>query len=155
MMSKDADELPEWYHISEVKSAIEKFVKKDIKRFSIRQIINAMEYCINGNDPNAEKIVEVEGEGGDANADNEPEREGTSSEIGIMREAQSIGLGISMKEMKTMTSSDLQNTILLKYRAMDIDVDKKIKEEAIGNYYRVLEQIKQAHKKEEEKDEVI
>lgn len=139
-LSKEADELPKWYHISQVNEAVAKFVKKDLKDFTIRQLMNAMRYCLEGIEF-SEQIEEEDDKGEETR-----KPEGTSLEIGIMREAQAIGLGITMEEMGKMTTSELQKLILMKYSENKIDVGKRIKDDAIMNYYNLLEKIKREGK---------
>lgn len=107
MMSRDLDELPKWYHISQVKNELEKFIKKELRPFTIRQIMNAVAYCIDGNDPDSHfRPPEKHDENETAETD-----ENASPSLGIIRHAQALNIAIPMKDMKEMTESDIQNII--------------------------------------------
>ena len=146
MLSRDADELPKWYHISQVTKSISKFLQKEVKEFTVRQLLNAMRYCEDGTTFNVDEEFLKET---DEKEEIEVEKN-ISLEIGIMRQAQAIGLGVSVGEMEKMTKSDLQKLILMKYEENKIDVGKRIKDEAIQNYYTLLQRIKD--KAKEDKD---
>lgn len=146
MLSRDADELPKWYHISQVTKSISKFLQKEVKEFTVRQLLNAMRYCEDGTTFNVDEEFLKET---DEKEEIEMEKN-ISLEIGIMRQAQAIGLGVSVGEMEKMTKSDLQKLILMKYEENKIDVSKRIKDEAIQNYYTLLQRIKDKAKEDKE-----
>lgn len=142
MMSKDVSELPKWYHISQLQKELKHFLEKDIKDYTIRQLINAVNYCIYGNNPNDEKpLIDID------KKEEEKDLSNTSISIGVVREAQALALGISLDDAYKMTQSELQAVIMRAYKLKDFDVDKSIKNQSIGEYYSTLQKIKTEHLK--------
>jgi hypothetical protein len=112
-------------------------------------------YCLNGSDADEhEDPITQKKDTTDSNdiLDTFDEETPWSDEIGVVREAQAIGLGISIADAKQMTMSELQQVIQMAYRKKDIPVDKNAKNRAIGEYYATLEAIKNKHI--EQQDEV-
>lgn len=61
--------------------------------------------------------------------------------VGVVRDAQALGLGISLADAKTMTRSALQEVIFKAYQMKDIEVSKSIKQECLGDYMTTKQSI--------------
>lgn len=145
MMSRDAEELPSARNMAEVKYQLDNFVHKDIAKFTMRQLTHALRYCAAGCDPEDEEYPArrpVEDDEDDLTED-------ASIALGVVREGQALGLGISLADAKKMTRSALQEVVFRAYKLKDIDVSSSVKKECIGDYLATLAEIKNRLDEEE------
>ena len=144
MLSRDADDLPSSANIPEVKLQLDKFVKQ-IKKLTVRQVMHAVAYCTQGCDADEWELPEV------AKKDEDEDRAADESlALGVVREGQALGLGISLADAKKMTRSQLQGVIFRAYDLRDLHISKSIRQECIGDYYATLQSIKDRLEKEKE-----
>lgn len=146
MMSMDSDKLPQWDNIKQVTTTLQDFIKNKLKRYTLRQLICCVDYCINGNDPSNLEYPFVRQQEDQTEEDEDLD---ISIAVGAVRDLQMVGLGIPLKDIYTMTRSTIQHIVQNKYAEKGIDVEKKIKDKAIGDYYSTLNEIKKQHLKEE------
>lgn len=124
-----------------VKKAVSNFAKAHLRRVTLRELRACMEYAEHGADASSgEKgpsdVVQTEGGA-------EPERD-WCSELGVVREAQALGLGISMKDALAMTYAQMR-AVVDRAEARICGEDKAAKSDAIGDYNAVLDEIVRAH----------
>lgn len=148
MMSRSEEDLPSTANIPEVKYQLDKFVHKTISKLTLRQLTHAITYCTCGCNPldDEEPLVPL-----DITSDDEDiDVTDTSLAIGVVREGQALGLGISLADAKKMTRSALQDVVMRAYKLREIDVSSAVKQECIGDYLATLQCIKDRLDKEEE-----
>lgn len=140
LSKNDADELVDWNDIKGLRKQMKKFMKDVLGKFTVRQIVTCMNYCIFGADAaEGEQPAPRDKDGKDEDKESEYD---TSIAIGVVHEAMGLGLGISIKDACRMTASGLQAVIERAYADKGIDRQKEIKDQARGDYYRTLEEIK-------------
>lgn len=111
-----------------------------------------MTYCTNGCDPldgeMAAKSFKIDEDADYDVAD-------TSLALGVVREGQALGLGISLADAKKMTRSALQDVVMRAYKLREIDVSSAVKQECIGDYLATLQSIKDRLDKEEDEQKKV
>lgn len=140
-LSRDVDELPRWHLTVAVRAALWTFARA-IRRLTSRQVLNCLDWVTYGNDDGRGEMP-VDPPGGEDLPDGRQCQ--FSAAAGVIREGQSIGLGISVDDARRMTRSELQEIIQRAYKVRGIDVDRGIRERCIGEYYATLESIKRDH----------
>jgi len=151
MMSMECDELPKWDSIKKLTETLQDFIRTKLSKYTLRQLMNVVDYCQNGNNAlSGEEPYSPSKEDDETENDCEVD-ENTSITVGVVRECQSLSLGIPLKDIYSMTKSAVQSVIQRVYREKGIDVDKTIRDRAIGEYYVTLEHIKKNHLKDIEK----
>lgn len=146
MMSRSEEDLPSPTNLPEVKYQLDKFVHKTISKLTVGQLTHAMTYCTCGCDPidGEEPPVPLNIAG-----DEDIDVTDTSIAIGVVREGQALGLGISLADAKKMTRSALQDVVMRAYKLREIDVSGSVKQECIGDYLATLAEIKNRLDEEE------
>lgn len=138
-LSTPQESLPEWTDQKAVSKAVKSFAREALSNFTLRQVIDCLNYCTTGSDASdLEFPPDSEPDGG---FPDEP----YSSAAGVLHEAQALKLGLSTADASRMTQSELQSVIQRRYELDGIEVDKSIKRRAIGDYYATLEEIKRNH----------
>ena len=148
MMSRSEEDLPNPANIAEVKYQLDNFVHKTIAKLTMRQLTHAMTYCTCGCDPLEGEIAAKSFKVDD---DEDYDVADTSLALGVVREGQALGLGISLADAKKMTRSAMQDVVMRAYKLKDIDVSSSVKQECIGDYLVTLQSIKDRLDKEEDK----
>lgn len=151
-LSMPQEELPDANQRELVVEALDK-LKEKIKGYTLRQLMNALYYAIQGNDPSAgEAVAKAREHAFDHIGEDEGEFNDINDycyEMGVLNKGVLYNLG-TIDEMKGMTTSRLLGLIEYK-RAMKNGRQNKHEDvRRLGEYYAVLEEIKEAHNKQED-----
>lgn len=142
LATRDADALPSSVLPRVLGAVVREWARKNLAHRTLRETRAAMDYVEHGADPAA-------GERGPSS----PESDGKDdalpmsdwcSEIGVVREAQSLGLGIQLKDALAMTHAELRAVVDRAMRMKSGD-SKTEKQNAVGDYQVVLRDIAKAH----------
>lgn len=142
-------ELPDPFDKEVVKEKVAAFFKDKLGDYTIWQVNNALEYAVFGNNPaaaekRADKAIKKE------NAENdENDEDNYCYEVGLLRQGIIYGFG-NKEQIKEMTASEIQ--MFVEYQLQMKFGSQKTKSEHsknIGEYYAVLDEIKENHKKSE------
>ncbi len=144
-LSKDQAELPDPFDKKKMSDEIQSLVML-LKPYTFNQMITALNYAVQGDLPwNGEdrgKKKTCEDEDGE-----ELDDENSCVEVGMLNNGMVLRLG-SIEEMKGLTTSTMH--MLIQYKSeidfMEASV-KDHKNQRLGNYYLVLDEIKEAHMK--------
>ena len=145
-LSVPPDELPDPFDKEVVKQKTTGFIRDKLGSCTIRQVQNALEYAVFGNcetacEERAKKAVEKN------NTDNV---DNYCYEVGVLRQGIVFGLG-NPDDIKKMTLSEAQ--MFIEYKMQMKYGSQKTKSEHskyIGEYYAVLDELKEKHKNEGE-----
>lgn len=150
-LSQDQSTLPKWQDYETLQSQLKKFIMNTLSKYTIRQVISCLNYVMNGADANDFEYPPLTEE--DKKCLEEVDNDNPySSAIGVLHEAMSLSIGLTIEDAKKMTKSELQEIIQRTYEVKGIDVSKNIKQRAIGDYYATLEEIKNKYKKKSSED---
>lgn len=138
MMTRDADELPPPANVAEVEYQLEQFKRRTVAEFTTRQVVHAMAYCSAGCDADADELPDVP----DRAAPEEAQSADQSIALGVVREGQALGLGISLADAKGMTRSALQDVVFRAYDMKDIHVGESVRKQCLGDYLATLNNVK-------------
>ena len=146
--SLSREDLPDWKNVKVAKEELTKFLKETLKDFTIVQVLNAVNYCIEGSSA-------IEGEYPDLPDDFTLEKGEELDvpdpiEVGYIRDAQAIGLGLSLEEMKKMTKSELLVVIDRHLQREGKDAGKDAKNKALAEYYTTLNNYRRREAKNDE-----
>lgn len=137
----DADELVGLDNRRVVERTIGDWANKHLRDKTLRELRACMDYAERGADA-------LTGERGPtrevSHADDDAALDDWCSEIGVVREAQSLGLGIPLKDALNMTHAQLRAVVDRAYERI-CGADKTAKADAVGDYNAVLEEIVKAH----------
>lgn len=146
-LSRDWRELPPPLEKEKVKEQTTKFFKEQLGSFTMRQLQNALEYAIFGNDPTAHEMRSKFSMDKDDDGE-EDENEKSCYEVGLMRQGIMFKIG-SPDEIKDMTPSEVR--LYIEYNLQMKFGSQKTKSEHsknLGEYYTVLDEIKNNHSQE-------
>lgn len=141
-MTMDYD-LPPWSDVKGVADGMKNFLANKMKNFTARQVMVAVNYCLFGCDADSgEKPILPNDEEKEQTTLDAPE---LSTTIGVVHQAQSLRLGITIEDMKKMTASELQ-AVVDDAKARDEMKSEKIdKDKYVAEYYATLNAIKTRH----------
>lgn len=134
-------ELPSWSDVKGVADGMKNFLEGKMKNFTARQVMVAVNYCLFGCDAESgeKPILPGDDEEKEPTTLDVPE---LSTTIGVVHQAQSLRLGITIEDMKKMTASELQS-VVDDARARDEMKSEKIdKDKHVAEYYATLNAIK-------------
>lgn len=137
VLSRDVDDLPPLTRF-DLRWRVRGFIRKELRRFTIEQIRVAVEFALYGNDA-------ADGERPASGGESSEEAQNAaraSVGVGLMREAQSLRLGISVADMKSATVNGLRAVVDRAYELKGVEVAKRAKHTATGEYFRTLEELK-------------
>lgn len=151
-LSMPQDELPDANNRELVIDALNGLLEK-IKGYTLRQLMNALYYAIQGNDPSAgEAMAQTRDHAFDHLNEDEGEFNDINDycyEMGVLNKGILYKLG-TIEEMEGMTLSRLLGLIEYKRAMKNGSKNKHEDVRKLGEYYAVLEEIKEAHKKTED-----
>lgn len=150
-LSVPSKELPDPYDKEKVKEITTKFFKEKLGDFTLFQVQNALEYAMSGNDPcsmeqRAKRVIDKEDK-------SQMETENYCYEAGLMRQGIMYGIG-KVEDIKEMTVSEVR--MFIEYKLFQKFGSEKTKSEhstRLGEYFAVLDEIRDNHKNEVKKDE--
>ncbi len=144
-LTREYDKLPDWTDAQKIKKQLKAFCKTELRDYTPRQVVACINYALNGADPAAgEEPPPRKSEDGETAEDDTA----YSAAVGVVHEGQALRLGISLADAYRMTESEMQAVIVSAKERDGYEIDKAIKDRAIGDYFRALDEIKQAHKNE-------
>lgn len=148
-LSKPQDELPDPLDVKKVKKQMDRFFKKELSKYTPRQVVACLNYVTLGDDPNSDEYAIKTNEDDDevakqiADADH-------SIEIGIVNRGIAMKLGLTLADYLSMTPSRVQTII---GEVLDREIGEartKIKKsDALGEYISTLNAIRESYKKRE------
>lgn len=142
VLSKDVDDLPEISRIR-MQWMVKGFIRRELKRFTVAQIRTAVEFALYGDNA-------ADGERGASDeTDAETEAARASVGVGLMREAQTLNLGISVADMKHATMSGLRAVVDRAYELRGVEIGKRQKNAATGEYFKLLDELKKTYGKQD------
>lgn len=144
LATASAESLPSSGDARAVRSAVMEFARGRLSGHTLREVNACMDYAENGADA-------ASGEDGPrcapaADADEHLPLPDWCSEIGVVRDGQSLGLGIPLRDALSMTHAHLRAVVDRAYDRLCGDGGKESRQEAVGDYYRILDEIVEAHR---------
>lgn len=138
-------ELPPWSDPKKVADGMKQFLQDKVGSFTARQVMVAVNYCLFGCDALSGENPIMPDEERKDDKDTCSDTPELSTAIGVIHQAQALRLGISMKDMKDMTSGELQ-AVVDDAMARDELISKKGKHDNyVAEYYATLNAIKNRH----------
>lgn len=143
-MAMDFD-LPDWSNPKKVAESMKLFLEGKMKNMTARQVMVGVNYCLFGCDANSGEnpILPPDEEKDNEKSLDNPE---LSTTIGVIHEAQSLRLGISLNDMKNMTSSELQAVVDDAKEREGTISGKGRHDKYVAEYYATLNAIRQRGK---------
>lgn len=142
-MAMDFD-LPDWSNPKKVAESMKFFLESKMKNMTARQVMVAVNYCLFGCNAESGESPILPPEDEDKKKENTvldmPE---LSTTIGVVHQAQSLRLGISIEDMKNMTSSELQAVVDDAKEREGMSSDKAKHDRYVAEYYATLNAIRQ------------
>lgn len=138
-------DLPEWRNAEAFFSAVKEFGKR-LATHTLREVAACLDYAEHGALPEDGEAGPKRQRGdvppalGEAVPD-----ENWSGEIGVVREAQYLGLGISLSDAMGMTHAQLRRVVDSAYDRLGAKASEDRVNTAVGDYELVLEEITKAH----------
>lgn len=143
----DPDRLANPDDRTALRKAIDSFARKRLARMTLRELHACMDYVEHGADADdCEEGPHPRRENGET-CDELPAAD-WCSEIGVVREAQALGLGVSLRDAMHMTHGELRAVVDRAYSRICGDGGKQERLDAVGDYDLVLAEIVKAHETE-------
>lgn len=134
-------ELPSWSEPNKVADGMKQFLQEKLGHFTARQVMVAVNYCLFGCDALSGENPIIPDEDDEKNNENADPPE-LSVTIGIIHQAQSMRLGISIEDMKKMTPAELQAVVDDAKEREQMTSDKGRHDKYVAEYYATLNAIK-------------
>lgn len=139
-------ELVDPYEGESLQQAVQSFMKDSVGQFTEKQIYNALDYVINGNDPREgedppSKNIQKE------EVEDEVLNEDCCYQLGLLRNGVALEIE-SIENMKRMTTSELE--VMMEYKMAMKYGEKATKSNStkyLAEYYSVIDEIKGRGKK--------
>lgn len=143
LATRDHSDLPSTDLPRVAGAVIREWARVHLHSRTLREITACMDYAERGADPASCEAGPVRETRGDKSADVLPMAD-WCSEIGVVREGQSLGLGIALADAMRMTHAELRAVVDRAYQRICGDA-KTEKLDAVGDYQVVLAEIVRNH----------